>query len=272
MKEELLFYEAYEQFYTMADTSKAFKGYCKDAFGADFSQDGFSDLSQIDTVLSYIPKRSNLHILDIGCGNGKMLRYLQEKTGAYICGFDYSDQAIQTAIAQRDATPMQNDIEFMQSNVSSDFATRADFRVGVIGEIEYPAESFDVVTSIDSIYFAKDMSAFVGQVRTWLKTDGVFVIGYQEGDVMLKTKNSETTVLAQALRENGLSYEVTDITQDTYLLLKKKRESALKFEIEFAKEGYTEWFDMLIGQTECVNVPFEAYREKNARYLFRAWK
>lgn len=220
MKKELLFYEAYEQFYTMAGTSKAFKAYCKDAFGADFSQDGFSDLLQIDTVLSYIPKRSDLHILDIGCGNGKMLRYLQEK----------------------------------------------------IGEIEYPAESFDVITSMDSIYFAKDMSAFVGQVRTWLKADGIFVIGYQEGDVMPKTENSETTMLAQALKKNELKYEVKDITQDTYLLLKKKRESAQKFETAFAKEGHTKWFEMLIGQTDCVSMPFEGYREKNARYLFRAWK
>lgn len=258
MKKELLFYEAYEQFYTMAGTSKAFKAYCKDAFGADFSQDGFSDLLQIDTVLSYIPKRSDLHILDIGCGNGKMLRYLQEKTGAYIHGFDYSRQAIRTAIAQ--------------NNVASDSAIRADFRVGVIGEIEYPEESFDVITSMDSIYFAKDMSAFVGQVRTWLKADGIFVIGYQEGDVMPKTENSETTMLAQALKKNELKYEVKDITQDTYLLLKKKRESAQKFETAFAKEGHTKWFEMLIGQTDCVSMPFEGYREKNARYLFRAWK
>lgn len=272
MKKELLFYEAYEQFYAMADTSKAFENYCKDAFGADFSQDGFSDLSQVDTVLSYIPKRSALHILDIGCGNGKMLRYLQKKTGAYIYGFDYSEQAIRTAIAQRDAALMKNNIELVQGNMPSDSAKRTDFRVGVIGEIEYTPESFDVITSMDSIYFAKDMSAFVGQVHTWLKTDGIFVIGYQEGDVMPKTENSETTVIAQALRENGLKYEVTDITRDTYLLLKKKRESALKFETEFIKEGHTEWFDMLIGQTDCVKVPFDEYRAKNARYLFRAWK
>lgn len=48
-------------------------------------------------LLEYIPKRENIHILDIGCGNGKMLGYLQSKTGAYIHGFDYSEQAIKTA-------------------------------------------------------------------------------------------------------------------------------------------------------------------------------
>ena len=36
MKENLLFYNAYEEFYSMAANSEAFKAYCKDAFGADF--------------------------------------------------------------------------------------------------------------------------------------------------------------------------------------------------------------------------------------------
>ena len=71
-KEELLFYDAYEAFYAMAGKSKAFKLFCKDAFGEDFSQDGFSDISQIDRILQYIPEGDNVHILDIGCGNGKI--------------------------------------------------------------------------------------------------------------------------------------------------------------------------------------------------------
>ena len=32
-KEELLFYDAYEDFYKMAKESNAFKAFCKDAFG-----------------------------------------------------------------------------------------------------------------------------------------------------------------------------------------------------------------------------------------------
>lgn len=54
-KKELLFYDAYEEFYTMAGKSDAFHVFCKDAFGEDFSQDGFSDVKQIDMILQYIP-------------------------------------------------------------------------------------------------------------------------------------------------------------------------------------------------------------------------
>jgi len=251
-RKNLLFYDAYEQFYAMTAESKAFKAYCEDAFGADFSQDGFSDLQQINIVLSFFPKRKGLHILDIGCGNGKMLRYLQEQTGAYIHGFDYSPNAIQTAIAQS--------------------KENADFRVGVIGDLEYPKESFDVVTSMDSLYFAKDMLKFVGQVHTWLKQDGLFLIGYQEGDIMPKTENSETTVIARALRENQMNYQVLDITEDTYHMLKRKRESILKFKEAFAEEGLQAWYEMVVGQTECVTVSLEEYCANNARYIYVATK
>ena len=47
MKEELLFYSAYQEFYKMADRSDVFKTYCKKAFGEDFSQDGFCDVRQV---------------------------------------------------------------------------------------------------------------------------------------------------------------------------------------------------------------------------------
>ena len=88
-RQDLLFYNEYEQFYIMAKESKAFCTFCKKAFGEDFSQDGFSDVSQVNRVLEYIPKDG--HVLDIGCGNGKMLGYIQEKTDAYI----YMDLIIQ---------------------------------------------------------------------------------------------------------------------------------------------------------------------------------
>lgn len=78
-KKDLLFYDAYEAFYAMANKSVAFQAFCKDAFGADFSQDGFSNIEQIDMILQYIPHKDNVHILDIGCGNGKMLDYLQKR-------------------------------------------------------------------------------------------------------------------------------------------------------------------------------------------------
>ena len=231
----------------MARDSAAFRAYCRDAFGADFSQDGFSDLRQIDRILSYIPAGDDVHILDIGCGNGKMLGYLQEKSGACIHGFDYSDRAIETAKAL--------------------FPERADFREGVMGEIRYD-ETFDLITSMDTLYFAPDLTAFLRQVQSWMKPEGVFFVGYQEGDVIPKSPAGEKTKLAQALTALQMPYEETDITAECYELLTKKREAALRHREEFLREGQEAWYELLLMQTNCILEPYEQFREKMARYLY----
>lgn len=247
-KNDLLFYSAYEEFYAMAEQSEAFKIFCQDAFGEDFSQDGFSDIEQIKKIIQYIPKQDNVHILDIGCGNGKMLGYLQKKTGVFIHGFDYSEKAIETA--------------------QKLYPVNSEFREGVIGKIEYEAEQFHVIISMDTMYFARDMFSFVAQIKRWMKPNGVLFVGYQEGDVMPKTKDVHTTVLAEALRQNGMRYEVEDITKQTYELLLKKRAAAEKHREEFAEEGYQNWYEMLIGQTEYAMVHYEEFQKNLARYLY----
>ena len=251
-QKELLFYNEYEQFYTMSGSSEVFQKFCMKAFGEDFSQDGFSDVSQINRILEYIPKNSDVHILDIGCGNGKMLGYLQRNTGAYIHGFDYSEMAIQTA--QRL------------------YPEKSDFRRGVIGEIDYPDNSFDVITSMDSMYFAENMTRFLGQIWKWLRAGGTFFCGYQEGDVMPKTENVNTVELAKAFRNHGIDFEVVDITMECYELLKRKREAAISLEEEFSRAGEKDWFDMLMGQTECACKPYEEFCREMARYIFVARK
>ena len=247
-KEELLFYEAYESFYAMAENSKAFEAFCREAFGEDFSQDGFSDIGQVNMILPYIPEGEATRILDIGCGNGKMLRYLQSKKKCSIYGFDYSANAIETANLYK--------------------GENAEFKEGIIGEAEYPEEFFDVIVSMDTMYFAKDMRAFVGQMKQWLKKGGTIFVAYQEGDVMPKTANEHTTVLAQAFAANNMNYKVLDITKQTYEMLKKKREAAVTYREEFIKEGNKEWLDMLMGQTECVTEDYPRFASEMARYIY----
>lgn len=250
MKNDLLFYNEYEQFYEFAKESETFKEFCREAYGADFSQDGFSDINQINRILPFI-KDSNAHILDVGCGNGKMLEYLRNKTGAHIHGFDYSDKAIECA---------------------KESIKDSKFSVGVIGETDYPKESFDVVISMDSIYFAKDMKEFISNVRKWLKPEGVFFVAYQEGDVCEKTADAHSTAFAFAMRELGWKYSVENITEDSYGVLEKKRDVAKKYRERFEKEGNGMWGDMLISQTDYILQGKEDYLDKMARYIYIATK
>ena len=65
-----------------------------------------------------------------------------------------------------------------------------------------------------------------------------------------------------------MSYALTDITKETYQLLKTKRESAMKHQAMFEAEGHRQWFDMLIGQTESITGSYEQFQEKMARYIY----
>lgn len=248
--EDKLFHREYEQFYAMARTSAAFAAYCREAFGEDFSQDGFSDVGQIARVLAYVQPGDDLHMLDVGCGNAKMLAWLHSRLGGKMHGFDYAEAAIRTARERYDG----------------------DFCVGAMGEIDYPENSFDVITAMDTLYFAPDMAEFVGQMKRWLKPGGVIFAGYQEGDVQPRTADVASTVLARALEQHGLTWQAEDVTRETYELLRRKRACAEKHREAFLAEGNGPWYDMLIGQTEYAMVAYEAFREKMARYIFVARK
>ncbi len=248
MKEDLLFYKEYQRFYQMAADSDCFKEYCKSAFGADFSQDGFSDIHQIDLITRYVALDSNSFILDVGCGNGKMVQYLKSKTGAHISGFDYSENAIRTAIA--------------------DHTTDSDFIVGTLDEMMYPAKHFDLIVSMDSIYFSKDMRQFVKKAYGWLKDKGTFFVGYQEGDIMPRTQNGDSTIFANALRECNLEYQAIDYTEQTFHMLQQKRNAMLNLKEAFEKENLMEWYHLVLAQTDCVTVSFDEYINGNARYIY----
>lgn len=251
-KEELTFYKEYEQFYSMAGKSKAFADFCREAFGDDFSQDGFSDWRQAERILRLIDPGREFHVLDVGCGNGKLLKWIREKTGARVHGFDYSANAIAEA----------------KSGADGD----TDFIEGCIGEVDYPKESFDLVISMDTMYFAPDMSAFIDQIMGWLKKGGILFVCYQEGDVMPKTEDAHSTVFAKVLASKGIDYEVEDLTRESYEILKRKKEVALKHEDDFVREGNGEWFEMLIGQAAYAEEPYESFARKLARYAYTVRK
>ena len=203
-------------------------------------------------ILSRIPAAEDLRILDIGCGNGRMLGYLQKKTGAYICGFDYSSAAIGQARKL--------------------FTKRAEFREGIIGEIDYPDESFDAVISMDSMYFAADMTEFVGQIKRWLKPDGVFLAAYQEGDVTPKTPDLSSCLLTRALEANNMRYEAENITLQCYELLRRKRDAAIRHRQELEAEGNGSWAELLLMQCDYAQCDFAEFEKNMTRYIFAAGK
>ena len=138
--------------------------------------------------------------------------------------------------------------------------------------MEYPNETFDVVVSMDTMYFAKDMSAFVAQIKRWLKPQGILFAGYQEGELVPRTRDEHTTELAKALKKNQMNYDVRNITKQTYELLKMKREAAMMHKADFEKEKHGNWFDLLMMQTMWSEQSYQQFKGAMARYIYTAGK
>jgi 2-polyprenyl-3-methyl-5-hydroxy-6-metoxy-1,4-benzoquinol methylase len=241
-KKDLLFYSEYEEFYSMAGRNEIFHKYCEKVFGRDFSQDGFSDITQIDDIIELVNISQNQVILDIGCGNGKMLKYVHEKTGAITYGFDYSENAIRYA-----------------NNLVMENKEAFHFETGLIGQIQYKENLFDLITSIDSIYFAEDISAFIKHILNWLKPNGYFVCAYQEGDIKKKSKDKDHSELALIFHEMGIKYEVLDYSKRTYDLLKHKRNVIESMKDEFLLNDLSTWYECAMYQSIDANMSYEKF-------------
>lgn len=215
----------------------------------DFSQDGFSDITQIDDIIEMADLKENQVILDIGCGNGKMLKYVHEKTGAITYGFDYSENAISCA-----------------NNMAIENKEAFHFETGSIGHIQYDENMFDLITSIDTIYFAKDISTFIKQILGWLKPNGYFVCAYQEGDIKQKSKDIDYTELALILRKMEIQYKVLDYSKRTYDLLRHKRNVIESMKDEFLQNDLSIWYDCAIYQSIDLNMSYKEFISDCSRF------
>jgi hypothetical protein len=64
-------YDVYQEYYERVGRSAAFSLYCERVFGVDLSQDGFSDMQQLDCMIALLGIGETDLCLDVGCGNGR---------------------------------------------------------------------------------------------------------------------------------------------------------------------------------------------------------
>ena len=145
----------YERFYAAMNRSRAHAAFCERVFGLNLCQHGFADMAQIDALIRATRLGPGMRALDLGCGNGMIAEYLSDCTGAHVTGLDYIPAAIDQA---------------RQRTVAK--AGRLAFTVGDINALALPTAAFDVILSIDTLYFADDLALTVGQLQRALRPGG----------------------------------------------------------------------------------------------------
>ena len=119
----------------------------------EFSASRVFPWEELQVFIPYI--EDNFKVLDLGCGNGRLLKSLADSNKNFkYQGIDFSDKLIKQAKQQ-----------------FSNF----DFQLADIREIDFAANSFDMVFSIATFHHLenkKERQEMLAKIYKWLKPGG----------------------------------------------------------------------------------------------------
>ena len=112
--------------------------------------------------LSHIAVEKNFTILDVGCGGGKTIDTLASLApDGRVFGIDYAAGSVATARA---------------TNAARIAAGRVDIQAGAVSHLPFGADTFDIVTAVETHYYWPDLARDVSEVQRVLKPGGTFLI------------------------------------------------------------------------------------------------
>lgn len=128
-------------------------------------------------IINELNISDSTHILDIGFGNGYLEQLIIHKGNCHISGIDISDDMV------KKATKLNK--EYVDSG-------NMIFQTGDCCNMSFANKSFDIVATINTIYFWKDTMKGMTEIYRVLKDGGIFynaVIAKDNLDKMFYTKN-----------------------------------------------------------------------------------
>ncbi|HCW52522.1 MAG TPA: SAM-dependent methyltransferase [Clostridium sp.] len=121
------------------------------------SSDGKFVKCMYDEILNRVLSVPNGNILDLGCGNGNILKLLEEKTSSNLYGLDLSDNMISEAKKR------------LGKNVT--------LTVGDSENLPYKNDKFDVIICNASFHHYPHPDIVLKEIHRVLKDNGVFILG-----------------------------------------------------------------------------------------------
>jgi len=250
----------YERFYRAVAGSPAHAAFCERVFGRNLCQHGFADMAQLDALIAAAQLQPGQAGLDLGCGNGLIAEYIADRTGATITGLDFIPQAVADA----------------QARVAAK-ADRLSFMVGDINALDLPPAAFDVIISIDTIYFSNDYPATIRELGGALRPGGRLAFLYSHGrepwvplaEFDAGTLPPDKTPLAAALQANGYTFVTQDFSADDYCLARLRKQVLAELKPQFAAEEIMFIYDNRLGDANGISQACELGLQRRYLYLAR---
>lgn len=141
--------------------STAYDTWCRKVYGRALKQSGMVTYKELETMYDHITLIPDSHILDIGCGLGRITADIAHHYSSSAVGIDIDEEMI--ALAEHE------------------FSGRADltFKVMDAGSIGTEQGRYDMICLLDSIYFITDTSMlddFLDGCLSILDTGGRIVV------------------------------------------------------------------------------------------------
>jgi ubiquinone/menaquinone biosynthesis C-methylase UbiE len=252
-------FDFYDRFYRATASSEAHRQFCTRVFGLDLGQHGFADVAQLNALLAAAEIREGQHVLDLGCGSGMIAEYLSDRSGAHVTGLDYVPEAIRQARARTQSK-----------------ALRLEFVEGDINALDLPASRYDVIVSIDTIYFSEDVGATLSALKRALRPGGRLAILYSHGrepwvpveEFDATTLAAACTPLGRALTAGGFDYVAADFTASDHRLALLRQEVLADLREQFAAEGNLFIYENRLGDANGIRQACEEGLQR--RYLYVA--
>ncbi|UCG03367.1 MAG: class I SAM-dependent methyltransferase [Candidatus Heimdallarchaeota archaeon] len=222
------------KFLVSLDDSAVFSLFCTKVYGRDLTQMNRMDEPQFDRLLVQLRLTENDHVLDLGCGLGKITENISDITQSNITGVDFATDAIIRA-----------------QNRTKRKINRLNFTEADINDLSFPLESFSCVIAIDSLYgdFIDDLHTVFCKLVKFLKPDGQMGIFHTEYSLERDDLHPQMTAVALALKNQGLKFKTWDYTENELLLLEKKISVAKELEPKFKSNQYN-LYERIIKHSE----------------------
>jgi len=226
--------------------SPAYLDVCEEACGYRLPLFNMMDKEQLDYLLNAVPIASTDTVLDLGCGDGSLLRLLAAKYGCRGIGIDLLDSGL---------VPFGKDIQY----ICGSFEHLKDYGL-----------SPTVTLSIDSMYFCAGTDKTVEQLgsragnRLYLYWSQYLLDEAADRDCL----NSGRTALACSLRKAGIAYRAVDFSKNEHRLYIALEQALRERRQAFEAEGRLDLYRQKLDETL---YGIELYEKRMAsRYLYIA--
>ena len=213
--------------YQVMEESHAFRQYCQAAHGNALLQLNELDNETLEKILSLLRRSASNLIIDVGCGNGYLTEFIAEATQARVVGIDISTYAIQLAVER-----------------TRHKRERLAFRVGNLNDVrrilsDYPHA--DTIMAMEVLYAATNLVETLRAFAACLSPKGHMLFIANQHINRLESEAHkllpDRTDLSVALQQQGLPFEVFDLTPHKVHYLEKSIGLLEEYKPAFEQEG-----------------------------------